>query len=183
LAELVAGKTKALFERVAVRDLYDIHRIALDRLLETMAETDQDGARLCRRVILYYVSMSDPFPYRAIDGSVVDRFANRQGGVEQDLYPVLHASDRPVLAEMMKRARAFVDTHVMPQEEEECEYLRLLGDHNDYKPRLLFGEWEDVARRAEASPAARWKQINLAKRPDVDADTDHDAGDAVKPRR
>lgn len=27
LAELVAGKTKALFDRLAVRDLYDIYRI------------------------------------------------------------------------------------------------------------------------------------------------------------
>jgi len=183
LVELVAGKTKALFERVAMRDLYDIHRIALNQLLERMAEVDLDDARLCRRVILYYVSLSDPFPYRAIDGSVVDRFANRQDEAEQDLYPVLHASDRPGLAEMMKRARTFIDTHVMPQEEEEYEYLRLLGDRNDYEPRLLFGEWEDVARRAEASPAARWKQINLAKRPSPDADThadaDQDASDVL----
>lgn len=165
LVELVAGKTKALFERVAIRDLYDIHRISTDNLLERIAEADQDEARLCRRVILYYVSMSDPFPYRVIDGSIVERFADRQAEVERDLYPVLHAKDRPTLTEMLSSTTTFMDTHVAPREDEEYEYLRWLGEKNEYRPRLLFGEWEKVAQRAEASPAARWKHINLAKRP------------------
>ena len=58
--ELFAGKTKALVERVAVRDLYDIARIA-QRVPQLFAQ----GDGLLRRIILYYLSVSARSPGRS----------------------------------------------------------------------------------------------------------------------
>jgi hypothetical protein len=164
LPELVAGKTKALFDRLAVRDLYDVHRIQTGGLPESLAMGDDDRYRLQRRVRIYYASLSKPFPC-PIDGSIVQKFAGRTGDVERSLYPVLRLGDRPSLDEMMDSVSRYVDDHVAPRDEDEGDYLRRLGDDSEYLPRLLFSPWPEVLERAEASPAAAWKVMNLGRRP------------------
>ena len=164
LPELIAGKTKALFDRLAVRDLYDIYRIQSEGIPASMAGGDQDLYRLQRRVRIYYASLSMPFPCR-LRGSVVEKFANRAADLERELYPVLHVGDRPTLGAMMETAARYIDEHVAPKAEEEEEYLRLLDRESKYEPSLLFSEWPDVLKRAELSPAAEWKVMNLRKRP------------------
>lgn len=165
LPELVAGKTKALLDRLAVRDLYDIHRIQTARLPETMADEDGHRYKLQRRVRLYYASLSMPFPC-PIDGSVADKFAGRMANIEAELYPVLNAKDRPTLEEMMREAAAYIDEHVAAKDDEEHEYLRRLDAESLYSPELLFSPWPDVLERAALSPAAAWKVKNLRKRPE-----------------
>lgn len=164
LPELVAGKTKALFDRLAVRDLYDTYRIQTAGLPLEMARGDSELYRLQRRVRLYYTSLSKPFPC-AIDGTVVEKFTGHQRDVERDLYPVLQVHDRPSLGDMMNAASLHITDHVAPREDEEKEYLRQLDEESQYTPRLLFSHWPDVLRRAEESPAAAWKVVNLKKRP------------------
>ena len=165
--EIIAGKTKALFDRPAVRDLYDVHRIQSDGLPASIAVGDEDLYRLQRRVRIYYASLSKPFPC-PIDASVVQKFASRQADVESELYPVLNVNDRPTLEEMIESAERYVDEHVAPQDDEEREYLRLLDQSSTYVPSLLFAPWPPVLARAEASPAAEWKVQNLRKRPAQD---------------
>ncbi len=162
--ELIAGKTKALFDRLAVRDLYDIYRIQTDGLPLSMATGDDDRYRLQRRVRIYYASLSKPFPC-AISSSMVQKFAGRAEEVERDLYPVLHVHDRPKLETMIEAASAYIDGHVGPKDDEEDEYLSRLSANSEYVPSLLFSPWPEVLRRAEASPAAKWKVVNLKKRP------------------
>jgi predicted nucleotidyltransferase component of viral defense system len=164
LPELIAGKTKALFDRLAVRDLYDVHRIQTDGLPVSLAASDDDLYRLQRRVRIYYASLSKPFPC-AIDGGVVGKFAGRTDDVERDLYPVLHVGDRPTLEAMMESASRYIDEHVAPKEDEEDEYLLRLGRDSEYVPSLLFSSWPEVLQRAKLSPAAAWKVVNLKKRP------------------
>jgi hypothetical protein len=164
LPELIAGKTKALFDRPAIRDLYDIHRIQSGGLPAAVAGGDFELYRLQRRVRIYYVSLSMPFPC-PLNGAVVDKFASRARDLKAELYPVLHAGDRPTLETMMNNAASYIDEHVAPKEEEEEEYLRLLGEESVYHPQLLFAGWPDVLERAKLSPAAAWKVENLKKRP------------------
>jgi hypothetical protein len=164
LPELIAGKTKALFDRLAVRDLYDIYRIQSDGLPVSVAGGDQDLYRLQRRVRIYYASLSMPFPC-PIAGNVVGKFASRASEVQAALYPVLNVSDRPTLEAMMESAARYIDEHVAPKEDEEQEYLRRLGKSSEYVPGLLFDRWPAVLARAEVSPAAEWKVMNLRKRP------------------
>jgi predicted nucleotidyltransferase component of viral defense system len=164
LAELVAGKTKALFDRLAIRDLYDVHRIQSTGLPLEMAGGNDDLYRLHRRVRIYYTSLSKRFPC-PIDESVAERFADRFEDIEGDLYPVLHMDDRPTLITMMASATRYLRDHVAPQEEEEREYLRLLDEESRYVPKLLFAPWREVLKRSEVSPAAAWKVANLKRRP------------------
>ncbi|MDP2182104.1 MAG: hypothetical protein Q8K99_06010, partial [Actinomycetota bacterium] len=109
-------------------------------------------------------SLSMPFPC-PIDGRVVEKFASRASEVEDELYPVLNVRDRPTLEAMMESTACYIDEHVAPREDEEHEYLRRLEESSEYVPRLLFDRWPVVLARAEESPAAEWKVMNLRKRP------------------
>jgi len=164
LPELIAGKTKALFDRLAVRDLYDVYRIQTGGLPVSLAAGDDELYRLQRRVRIYYASLSMPFPC-PIDGHVVGKFSSRANEVEDELYPVLNVRDRPTLETMMESAARYIGEHVAPKEDEEQEYLLRLGESSEYVPRLLFDRWPTVLARAEMSPAAEWKVMNLRKRP------------------
>lgn len=153
--ELVAGKMKALLERVAVRDLYDIGG------LEELANQLLSGsaAELNRRVLLFYLSKSAPFP-RPIE--MRSRFVSHSRDVEEQLYPVLSAGDRPTLEELINRAERVLKTLTVPHDEVEAEYLQL-ASRADYRPALLFADYPDVAEAAEADPALKWKRINLGR--------------------
>ncbi|MDR0847691.1 MAG: nucleotidyl transferase AbiEii/AbiGii toxin family protein [Propionibacteriaceae bacterium] len=153
--ELMAGKTKALVERVAVRDLYDICHIS-QRLPEALAGGDP---HLRRRVVLYYLSISGPFPrpFR-----VADRFASRNNDIEYMLYPVLRADDRPTLDELISAAEQHVREFSEPKDENESEYLER-ADKADFAPELLFDNYPQTLAAARLDPAAAWKMRNLAK--------------------
>jgi predicted nucleotidyltransferase component of viral defense system len=153
--ELMAGKTKALVERVAVRDLYDISHIA-QRLPNVMAGGD---SLLLRRVILYYLSIASPFPrpFR-----VADRFANRSNDVKTMLYPMLRTNDRPTLDELISVAQRLISDVSEPRDENESEYLQRAAKA-DFAPELLFDNYPQTLIAAHADPVAAWKMRNLAK--------------------
>jgi len=118
--ELIAGKTKALVERVAVRDLHDVNRLAT-HVPALMAAGD---ARLLRRVILYYLSVSAPFP-RPL--RVADRFANRGREVVDQLYPMLRGDDRPTLDYMIATAESYLSVVSAPNDDAETQYMERAG--------------------------------------------------------
>lgn len=155
--ELFAGKTKALLERVAVRDLYDINSIAT-RYPAMLAASDE---RLLRRIMLYYLSISAPFP-RPIE--IRARFAGRENDVAEALYPVLLPSDRPTLPAMIAGAETFVRTVAKPVDDTEADYLARAA-RADFAPELLFVDYPDTLAAAKADPSAAWKMRNLANRP------------------
>jgi hypothetical protein len=153
--ELIAGKTKALVERVAVRDLYDTRHISnlLPKIL------DAGNARIVRRVILYYLSISSPFPrpFR-----VADRFANRSNDIENMLYPMLRSDDRPTLDELISTAEQYIVEVTIPTDENESEYMERAAKA-DFAPELLFSDYPKTLAAALTDPAAAWKMRNLTK--------------------
>jgi hypothetical protein len=153
--ELAAGKAKALVERVAVRDLYDVNRLAR-HVPELLAQGD---ARLLRRVILYYFTVSSPFPRPF---QVGDRFRSRSADVAAQLYPMLRPDDRPQLDEMIAVAESYIAEMSRPKDDAEAEYVERAA-RADFAPALLFSEYPDSLTAALADPAARWKMQNLAK--------------------
>ena len=153
--ELAAGKTKALVERVAVRDLYDVNRLA-DRLPRMLAGGD---ARLLRRVILYYLSVSAPFPKPF---QVADRFRGRGADVTNQLYPMLRPDDRPTLDELITVAEDYLHEVSQPGDDNEAQYLARAAQA-DFAPNLLFADYPESLSAALADPGARWKMLNLAK--------------------
>jgi hypothetical protein len=153
--ELFAGKTKALVERVAVRDLYDISQISR-RLPGMLADGDDV---LLRRIILYYLSVSGPFPrpFR-----VADRFNGREHEVTVALHPMLLAGDEPSLGELIATAETYLVDVSQPLDDLEAEYLARAA-RADFAPALLFADYPDTLAAAHADPSAAWKMRNLAK--------------------
>jgi predicted nucleotidyltransferase component of viral defense system len=155
--ELFAGKTKALVERVAVRDLYDIVRIT-QRLPQLFAQGDEV---LLRRVILYYLSLSGPFPrpFR-----VADRFAGREQEITVALHPMLVTGEEPELGELVDAAEAYLTSVSRPHDDDEAQYLAEAA-RADFAPELLFAGYPETLAATQADPAAAWKMRNLAKTP------------------
>ena len=153
--ELFAGKTKALVERVAVRDLYDISQISR-RLPALHADGD---AVLLRRIMLYYLSISSPFPrpFR-----VADRFAGREHEIVTALHPMLLAGDQPPLNDLIEIGEAYLADVSRPRDDHESEYLDRAA-RADYAPECLFADYPRTLAAAHTDPAAAWKARNLAK--------------------
>ena len=153
--ELFAGKTKALIERVAVRDLYDIAQISR-RLPALYVASDEV---LLRRVMLYYLSMSAPFP-RPL--RVADRFAGRKHEVTATLHPMLLMGDEPTLVDLIDTAETYLAEVSQPHDDHEAEYLHRAA-RADFAPECLFRDYPGALAAARADPQATWKMQNLAK--------------------
>jgi hypothetical protein len=153
-AELGGGKVKAYFDRVKIRDLYDISN------LKSYFDAVGDPSGFVHKALLYYASISACFPNEFEGRSL--RFAGRQDELESQLLPMLHSrDDDPTLTGLMDAAEAFTQNYVLPRSDDERLYLALFAK-GEYRPELLFGEG-DVARAAAASPEALWKLANLRK--------------------
>ena len=154
-AELAGGKVKAFFDRVKVRDLYDIAN--LKRVLDARGVEERGVAH---KVILFYASLSATFPHGF--ESRPERFAGRGRELEEQLLPMLRRDEEaPVLEQLVGTAREFVSAYVLPQTDAEEEYLGRFS-RGAFEPVLLFGN-ETTARAAIASPEAQWKLQNIRK--------------------
>ncbi len=157
--ELIGGKVKAFFDRVKIRDLYDISN--LYRYLDSKIAANPNGEQELHEVILFYASVSARFPYdfKGREG----RFDNFKTEVKEQLHPMIRkTSDHPTLSSMQTDAASFIDRWVKPRSEKEQEFLREFEAGN-YEPTLLFSD-PKIADRARRSPQALWKLENLRKR-------------------
>lgn len=153
--ELAGGKVKAFFDRVKIRDLYDI-----STLMAHLDSLDAETRRVAHEAILFYASVSARFPQPFERRS--ERFSDRQNELEDQLIPMLrNRSDGPSLEHLMKTAEEFVSAYVLPRGDSEVEYLERLAK-GDFKPELLFSD-STMAQAAVASPEALWKLQNLRK--------------------
>ena len=154
-AELAGGKVKAFFDRVKVRDLYDIAN--LKRVLEARSVEERS---IAHKVILFCASLSATFPHGF--ESRPERFAGRERELEEQLLPMLRRNEEaPVLEQLVDTAHEFVSAYVLPQTDAEEEYLGRFS-RGVFEPAPLF-ENETVARAAVASPEAQWKLRNIRK--------------------
>lgn len=155
--ELAGGKVKAFFDRVKVRDLYDVSN--LGRLLEAASAEEELRTH---RTMLYYASLSARFP-QPFEGRS-ERFRDRDDEVSSQLIPMLRkAGDQPTLKQLIDAAEEFTRKHILPRTDREAEYLRRFAD-GDYRPELLFPD-EGMADAARKNPAALWKLRNLRMMP------------------
>lgn len=154
-AELAAGKVKAFFDRVKVRDLYDVSN--LRGVYKSLEPDEQESAH---QLALYYASLSACFP-KPFEGRE-QRFADRLSELADQLYPMLRSStERPTLDALMKDAERFIAEWVMPRTDGELEYLERLTK-GVYRPELIFPD-EAMAEAAAVNLEALWKVENLRK--------------------
>lgn len=154
-AELAAGKVKAFFDRVKVRDLYDVSN--LRGVYKSLEPDEQESAH---QLVLYYASLSACFP-KPFEGRE-RRFTDRLSELADQLYPMLRSStERPTLEGLMEDAERFIAEWVMPRTDGEREYLERLTK-GVYRPELIFPD-EAMAEAAAVNPEALWKVENLRK--------------------
>jgi len=157
LPELAAGKVKALMERVAARDLFDLFRLSM----EMPALFDDARARA---LTIRAACTADSFPRMLRPTEALGRFAQPQVELTEPLYSVLRADEAPEYETMLEN----VSRWLAPLDDfsaAEIEFVRLLSEHAEYRPQLLFSEWPDVLDRARVDPVMEWKVVNLKKRP------------------
>jgi hypothetical protein len=155
--ELVAGKVKALMERTASRDLYDLARMAA-------SNPDAMDDPLLRALVIRAISTADPFPAVQDPVEALSRFAEPSDELVESLRTVVAADDEPDFSAMRARVAALLapcSTLTAP----EREYYRLLDEESIYRPELLLSAWPDVLERALLDPVMQWKVRNLKRRP------------------
>lgn len=150
--EIVAGKLKAICERVVPRDLYDIGRIARTRTEWSTGDEELDHA-----LMIFYFALSSSFPKPQ---DILVRFDGRESDIEAILWPVLPVEMRPTLNELQKVVLPFLSWATLPQNDQEAAFLTSLS-MGDYRPELLFGSYPDALQNANTSPAMKWKLKNL----------------------
>lgn len=155
--ELIGGKTKALFDRVTVRDIYDIAN--LKHYLDIFLSENPNLKELYHVIMLFHASISKHFPL-PLNERIVGRFSGRNSELVSQLYPVLRSGDQPPLESLIVSAESFVVEYVLPRNEREKEYLERFAKA-DYQPALLFEGYPEIITAAEANPEALWKLINL----------------------
>lgn len=154
-AELAGGKVKAFFDRVKVRDLYDVTNLA--RVCDSLSADDRKDAH---KMLLYYASLSACFP-NPFRGRT-RRFSDRADELKDQLYPMLRSStEKPTLEALMEAAERFIAEWIEPWTDDEREYLERFSNA-DYRPELLFSD-ETMAHAAAVNPEALWKLENLCK--------------------
>ena len=147
LIELYASKIKALFERGAARDLFDVHTMIQSNII---ADSQKPFLRKC--VVFYTAVGGNTKPSDEFSLQAIERLQFKQ--IRATLFPVL-------------KKGTFYDLEAVKQNV--CDYLRDLMKLSDeerhfieqfnageYKPELLFDEMEIVVR-VRSHPMAFWK--------------------------
>jgi predicted nucleotidyltransferase component of viral defense system len=145
--ELFGGKIKALIERTAPRDLYDVQNMLQHRVIN---ETEQD---LLRKIIVFYLVLGSkkkvelPFNFENIN-------ALKYNQIRAHLMPVLKKSERfdfeaakEAVIQYLTKLMAFTDSEKM-----------FIENFNKgvYQPELLFEE-NDIIERIKEHPMAVWR--------------------------
>lgn len=150
--EIYAGKINALFNRAAVRDLYDVHQMMITGLF------DAGEYSLLRKAVVFYAAITAREAGSRFQLAGMDAISHRQ--VKTDLLPVLRSRDRFDLEDAKARVRAFMaDWLVLTSRE--IDFLDAFQQGN-YQPQLLFEE-EDILQRIQHHPMALWKTRNMKK--------------------
>lgn len=76
---------------------------------------------------------------------------------------MLAVGERPTVDDLISRAGPLIDS-LSELAPEHREYLHLLGDENEYRPELLFGDSPEELQAARVSPRMEWKLRNLKSR-------------------
>lgn len=145
--ELFGSKIKALIERTAARDLYDVYNMINE---STFSGKELDALR---KVVLFYLAVGGSNPPKTIYSfDALDKITFTQ--IRANLLPVLRKSDHFDF----EAAKAIVKTYLsnlMVFTESEKMFVENFNKCN-YRPELLFNQM-DIIERIKAHPMAIWK--------------------------
>ena len=145
--ELFGSKIKALIERTAARDLYDVYNMISNSVF---AEKDLD---MLRKSILFYLAIggSNP-PKLEYSFDAIDKLKFPQ--IRAHLIPVLRKSEQLDFEKAKKTVKEFLTTLVVFTDEEK-RFIEEFNNNN-YIPELLFDN-KEIIQRIKLHPMAIWK--------------------------
>jgi predicted nucleotidyltransferase component of viral defense system len=145
--ELFGSKIKALIERTAARDLYDVYN-----MISNLVFTEED-LNMLRKSILFYLAIggSNP-PKLEYNFDTIDKLKFPQ--IRAHLIPVLRKSEQFDFEKAKKTVKEFLTALVVFTDKEK-EFIEEFNNNN-YVPELLF-EDEEIIKRIKSHPMAIWK--------------------------
>lgn len=145
--ELFGSKIKALIERTAPRDLYDIYNMLRNNIIHP------DEIDKLRKITLFYLAVGgsdkllNNYSFESIDNL---KFAQ----IRSSLLPVLKKSERFDFESAKVEVKEFLVKLTMFTEEEKSFIENF--NSNVYQPELLFKDTE-IVERIKNHPMAIWK--------------------------
>ena len=145
--ELFAGKSIALVDRLAPRDLYDVYNLKKKRIPVSIM--------LFRKLFIFYGCLSRK-DFRQYELADIDRITRQD--IKEDLWPLLRKSEIPDLKEMLDYVKPFL-RQLFKYQPKEKEYIENFFK-GEFKPELLFGTLLDV-KNLDKHPMVIWKQLHI----------------------
>ncbi len=147
IEELFAGKIKALLDRSAARDLYDVYMLS-------EAAVVYDAQKLRKALILFGLTCDDD--WRRKDFRSIDAIDQRM--IDQQLNPLRRSNELIDLDAIKNTTKAFLSPFIHYNEGEPRFMDRFL-DEGVYEPELIFNDPRQ-AERLKKHPAVLWKLQN-----------------------
>lgn len=154
IIELFGSKIKALIERTAARDLYDVNNMIIYNVIKP---EQQD---LLRKTVLFYLvvgsakKMTIPFNFDGIDNLKYNK-------IRATLIPVLKKSEHFEFEAAKSTVKEYLSSLMTLTESEE---LFVESFYNGvYQPDLLFDN-DDIINRIKEHPMAIWKVKSITNK-------------------
>lgn len=144
--ELFAGKIKALLERSAARDLFDVYMLA-------SGSGTVDTEKLRKNVILFGITSN--VDWRNIDYRTINAISAERFNIELEELVIEDLN----FEKMKKTVKSYLDT-LFQYNADEVTFLNKFLDDGVFEPQLLFRDAEK-ADKIRQHPAVLWKLKNL----------------------
>ena len=149
--ELFGSKIKALIERTAPRDLYDVYNMINHKVFQ------EEHLSNLHKVVLFYLAVGGSNPPRTeyTNFDAIDKLKFPQ--IRANLIPVLRKSEHFDFEKAKTEVKEFL-LRLMILNDREKKFVEEFNKQN-YQPELLF-DGNEIVERIKNHPMAIWKTKN-----------------------
>ena len=145
--ELFGSKIKALIERAAPRDMYDVNRMIKENIFK------EDQMDMLRKIVVFYLAVGGQNkPEKAYSFERIRNIKFPQ--IRSALIPVLKKTEKFDFEEAKTNVISFLSGFLIPGDAEK-DFIESFNQ-GEYKPEVLFDDHE-IVERIKEHPMALWK--------------------------
>ena len=145
--ELFGSKIKALIERAAPRDMYDVNRMIKEDIFK------EDQMYMLRKIVVFYLAVGGKNkPEKAYSFERIRNIKFPQ--IRSALIPVLKKTEKFDFEEAKTNVISFLSGFLIPGDAEK-DFIESFNQ-GEYKPEVLFNDHE-IVKRIKEHPMALWK--------------------------
>ena len=145
--ELFGSKIKALIERAAPRDMYDVNRMIKENIFK------EDQMDMLRKIVVFYLAVGGKNKPEKVYS--FERIRNiRFPQIRSALIPVLKKTEKFDFEEAKTNVISFLSGFLIPGDAEK-DFIESFNQ-GEYKPEVLFDDHE-IVERIKEHPMALWK--------------------------